>query len=517
MRKQSPRRALLPLLAVLATAVAAALLTAGPAAASGNYTCPPNTGADVQTGISDGGTVYIHGTCHGNFFIDANNALNVTLIGLGTNPTLNGDGNGPVLSITGPANVTIKNLTLTNGNAEVGGGIYASFGCDEQDDICGSPEITVIGSKITGNTAFAGGGIFTDDCTDVTLTNTTVSNNTATDGDGGGEEIYGCGFLTVNGATFSKNTASTDGGGLAVYFAQASVNSSTFSNNTATFANELAGGDGGGIDAEFSDLQVTNSRLLSNWAYGSGGAIDFGDSQGCAEAPSSSSAAMAAAHHHATRSAAPQQPCIGGPTKQPNQPEIPAGLTVSSTTIDHNTAATFGGGGIENYAFAGDSPATISNSTISNNIAPGNDPDGDSGGGGIHQVSCENNASLTITGSKIYGNTALSSLGGGISNISLCDGGADVSLGNTLLQNPNSLSPGNQAKYGGGIYNGGNEVATLSIAAQSRLYRNKATGTGGGVYNDCLASLTVSPGALLLQNTPNNIFNSTGCLIVEDD
>ncbi len=502
------RKVSISLLLALYAAVTAALLVAGPASAAGNYTCPPNTGADVQTGINDGGTVYIHGTCHGNFYIDANNALNVTLIGLGTNPTLDGDGTGPVLSITGPANVTIKNLTLTDGSAEVGGGIYGSFGCDETDTICGSPEITVIGSKITGNTAFAGGGIYTNDCTDVTLTNTTVSNNSATDGDGGGEEIYGCGSLTVNGSTFTKNTAAGYGGGLGVYFVQASINSSTFSNNTAQNF------DGGGIDSAFSNLQVTNSRMLSNWAWGYGGAIDFGDSAGCPQAPSAAKAAHAAVHHHAARGSVPAA-CIGGPTKQPSQP-IPFGLTVSGTTIDHNTAAHLGGGGIENYAFEGDSPATISNSTISNNIAPGNDPDGDSGGGGIHQDSCNNNASLTVTGSKLYGNTAMSSLGGGISNVSYCDGGADVSLGNTLLQNPNSLSPGNQAKYGGGIYNGGNEAASLGIGAQSRLYRNKATVNGGGVYNDCQASLTVSPGALLLQNTPNNIFNSPGCLIVQD-
>ena len=501
-RLRSPRRAVWPLLAIVA-AVAVALTVAGSAAASGNYTCPPNTGADVQTGISDGGTVYIHGTCHGNFFIDANNALNVTLIGLGTNPTLNGDGNGPVLSITGPANVTIKNLTLTNGNAEVGGGIYSSYGCDEQQDICGSPVITVIGSKITGNTAFEGGGVFGDDCSEVTLTNTTVSNNSATDGDGGGIYMYGCGSLATTGATVTRNTAAAYGGGAGLYFVVASIDSSTFSNNTSQSAG------GGGIDAAFSDVQLTNSRLLSNWAYGFGGGIQFGDSQGCLQAPLSAPAG----HRHAG-AVSPFQ-CIGAPAKQPNQQQIPPGLTIANTTIDHNTAAHDGGGGIENYSYEGDSPVTISNSTVSNNIAPGNDMDGDSGGGGIHQDSCGTNASLTITGTKIFGNTAMSSMGGGISNIAFCDGAAELSLANTLLQNPNSLSPGNQAKYGGGIYNAF-PTASTSVEAGSRLYRNKATGTGGGIYNDCLASLTVSPGALLLQNTPNNIFNSPGCLIVGD-
>ena len=502
-------RVSIALLTVVTAAVAAVLLTAGPAAAAGSYTCPPNTGADVQLGINDGGTVYIHGTCHGNFYVDAtSNASNVTLIGLGVNPTLNGDGNGPVLSIYGPANVTIKNLTLTNGNAEVGGGIDAFFSCGNS---CGDPFVNVIGSKITGNTASEGGGVFAEAgfCeTQVNITNSTVSKNSATDGSGGGLAIVDCAATAIAGTTVTQNTAAGYGGGLELDSADpSSVDSSTFSTNIAQ--NE----SGGGIDSFVTDLQVTNSRLLGNWAYAYGGGIDAGDAGACRGELRTQGAASATAHQH-TRALSAQ--CVGAPGNKAGVGQLPApipfGLTVAGTTLDHNTAAHFGGGGIENFAYEGDSPATITNSTISNNIAPGNDNDGDSGGGGIHQDSCDPNASLTIAGTKIYGNTAMSSMGGGISNMAFCDGGADVSLANTLLQNPNSLSPGNQAKWGGGIYNAF-ETATVSIQAQSRVVKNRATVTGGGVYDDCGAGLFVAAGALVNFNMPNNIFTSAGCLI----
>src|SRR5581483_4106825 len=238
-------------LLALAAAVTAALLVAGPASASGSYTCPPNTGADVQTGINDGGTVYIHGPCHGNFYVDANNALNVTLIRLGTNPTLHEDG----------------------------GGIFAHPGCDETDTICGTPNITVIGSKITGNFAAGGGGVYAGGCVNLTVTNTTVSNNSAVDGDGGGLYLDNCPLLTMTGSSVTRNTAAGFGGGLALFAADASINASTFSNNMSQFES------GGGIDSVFSDLQIMNSKLTTNTAYAYGGGIDFGNSQGCLEGP----------------------------------------------------------------------------------------------------------------------------------------------------------------------------------------------------------------------------------------
>jgi hypothetical protein len=358
------------------------------------------------------------------------------------------DGLGPVLDISGPVTVTIRNLTITNGSTEVGGGIDGFYSS-------GSPTINVIASKVTGNAAF-------------------------------------------------------DGGGLDLFNASAAIDSSTFSGNTAKQS------DGGGISSFGSDLQITNSRVVGNLAYGYGGGIDFGDPGGGEGLRPNAS--TAAAHHHGPGSAHIRQAKGVAAAASPQQqqgPGIPFGLTIMNSTIDHNQAVHFGGGGIENYAFESDSPMTIMNTTISNNNAPGNDMDGDSGGGGIHQDSGFDTASATITGSKLYGNTALNSMGGGISNIAYGDGGALLSLAHTSLQSPNALSPGNQAKWGGGIYNA-MPGASASLQAGTSLVRNKATVNGGGIFNDCAASLLIGPTTTMFLNAPQNVFMNGGCLIPPD-
>ena len=47
----------------------------------------------------------------------------------------------------------------------------------------------------------------------------------------------------------------------------------------------------------------------------------------------------------------------------------PIGLTLTNTTVDHNQASLPGAGGIINFALKFDSPATITNSAITNNTA----------------------------------------------------------------------------------------------------------------------------------------------------
>ena len=66
----------------------------------------------------------------------------------------------------------------------------------------------------------------------------------------------------------------------------------------------------------------------------------------------------------------------------------------------------------------------------------------------------------------------------------------------------------NQAMYGGGIANvQGDGLASVSIQAKAQITGNKASVTGGGVWNNC-GSLLKTGGNVLL-NTPNNIVS--GC------
>ena len=437
------RRPVVPLILCSSLVAVAALLTAGPTAAASSYTCTGVAATDManlQPLINEGGTVYVSGVCHGNYYANTN----VAIVGL-AGGTLNGDANGtPVLRAYGPVTVTIRTLTITNGTALYGGGIDAY--CSPIGYSCYSPTLNLISSTVTGNTAYYGGGL-------------RVEGNTS---------------LTMTGSTVSGNIAHYLGGGLDLWDAEASIDSSTFSSNTAA---ECCGG---GINAQISDLQITNSRLLGNWAFGNGGGVNFGDA---------------------------------GSLPTAGRKLVPFGLTIVGSTIDHNQAAHWGGGGVENYAWSADSPMTITNTVISNNDAPGNELDGDSGGGGIHQDAGGYQAIATITDTKIYGNTAMNSYGGGISNVAYGHyGSARLILTNTWLQAASALPVGNRARWGGGIYNA-RSVASASVGAGSKIIRNRANVNGGGVYNDCGASLQIAPEALLSRNLPNDVFNSTGCLL----
>jgi len=188
-------------------------------------------------------------------------------------------------------------------------------------------------------------------------------------------------------------------------------------------------------------------------------------------------------------------------------------LTLDGTTVDHNQAVSGVGGGLDLEAEDNDAPTTLTNSTVSNNVTLDSSTFGESGGAGIAQFADNGEtASLTTANTSIYGNRS-NSLGGGIANFGF-GGVATVSTGQTTnFQSPNALQVGNQAKYGGGVYNAGDQ-ASVSLNAGTKMARNKATVNGGGVYNDCSGSLFVAPGVVFLANFPNNVFTSPFCLLL---
>jgi hypothetical protein len=84
------------------------------------------------------------------------------------------------------------------------------------------------------------GGIFVGGYTALVLTDSTVKDNSATAGSGGG--INNSGSATITGSTISGNTATADGGGIwtSPFFGALTLTSSTVSGNSAA-------GEGGGI------------------------------------------------------------------------------------------------------------------------------------------------------------------------------------------------------------------------------------------------------------------------------
>jgi hypothetical protein len=77
----------------------------------------------------------------------------------------------------------------------------------------GEGTFTMSGGTISGNTAAAGGGVYTDSSCTFTMNNGTISGNTAISSNGGGVRSN---TFIMNGGTISGNTSSGNGGGVSV-------------------------------------------------------------------------------------------------------------------------------------------------------------------------------------------------------------------------------------------------------------------------------------------------------------
>ena len=220
---------------------------------------------------------------------------------------------------------------------------------------------------------------------------------------GGGVNVDNGGTFAMNNGTISKNTA-TQGGG--VYVGKGG----SFEMKGGTIEDNTANSQGGGVSV-FGDCTVDNGKILGNEAASGGGiALNPGSS-----------------------------------------------FSMTDSLVDGNNALNGSGGGISINNKGAE--ISISGSTISNNHAE--HPESWGGfGGGIDAA----NGILSVTNSKITGNTANS--GGGMRT------GENVTIQNTEISD-------NNVKYNGaGIYNGGNltmESGTISGNTAGKL--------GGGVFN----------------------------------
>lgn len=178
-----------------------------------------------------------------------------------------GTGSTTVLSITGNCNIS------SNTASYQGGGIYI-----------GNPtKFTMSAGTISNNKASdAGGGIMIRDSgTNATITNGTISSNTATWGAGVCTFLYAT--LTINGGTIQNNVASNVGGGLRCDYATCTINNVNITGNTAqygggisiwtdtvvyfkggTVQNNTATGNAGGIDVNGGTLNLQGGNVINN-------------------------------------------------------------------------------------------------------------------------------------------------------------------------------------------------------------------------------------------------------------
>lgn len=175
----------------------------------------------------------------------------LTIDGPGANLlTVDGAGSFRPFYVTSGADLTLDNLTISNGSSGTGGGIYNNGGT-----------LTVTNVTLLGNSAAApagtvaqGGGIYNGGGT-VTVTNTTLSGNTVTAAGG------------IPGAVYSG------GGGICNNGGTLKVINTTLSGNSASTSSPVFPVYGGGIYNDGGTMTVTNTTLSGNSADNSGGGI----------------------------------------------------------------------------------------------------------------------------------------------------------------------------------------------------------------------------------------------------
>jgi hypothetical protein len=166
--------------------------------------------------------------------------------------------NNQVSAIENYGTLIIKDNTQITGNTTgaYGGGIFNFLG----------GTVTITDSTISGNTAFDGGGIYNELSAKITIIRSVIELNHATSRGGG---IRNRGELVLMDSLFHKNTAVIDGGGIVAFLAKGAsmtITNSTFSENAA--------GSGGAINSEYPTT-ITNSTFSGNTAANGGAIYNF--------------------------------------------------------------------------------------------------------------------------------------------------------------------------------------------------------------------------------------------------
>ncbi|MDR2243841.1 MAG: IPTL-CTERM sorting domain-containing protein [Burkholderiales bacterium] len=390
----------------LRDAIAAAASVVGGDVGDGiEFNLPANSVITLQSALGVDKNLTIDGGGSPGLAISGNNAVRVFSVGFG----------GQTL------NIAFSNITIRNGLADFGGGIYIN----------------------TNST--------------LTLTDCTVSDNTATNNGGG---ILNEGTLTLNSSTVSGNTATGQGGGIANGQNTLTVSGSTVSGNRANY--------GGGIDNAGGFTTVLSSAVIGNTSSGHGGGISNGG--------------FVLGNLQVNFST------VSGNTAIDNGGGIVSDWTavLNSSTVSNNTAGGVGGG-IAN----GENSLTLYHCTVSGNEADD--------GGGIDNAG----GYLRLFNSTVTGNVA-SNIGGGILNRNAAGGAvtelthvtltgnsdagggfhaaanSDVTMANTLVQSCAGAGIGGITDGGGNLDGGAGCDFTLATSSSNATFALGALADNGG-------------------------------------
>ncbi len=485
--------------------------------------------------VSSNGTDRVFTVDDGDYYVNTMTATLKNLTITGGGGTSYGGG------IFNAEDLTIDNAMITGNTALDPGGVYTAVG----GGIDSSGNLTISNSMVTGNRAGGtliagylaglGGGINMNAYGALTMTGTSVDNNSAMEY-GGGVRIAGVGPHSITGGTISGNKLGNTGAGIAQGFnamggglwadAGAGTYGMSLTIDGTTVSNNEAGGTeiatdgifdyGGGLDITTEDasdvvtlknLTVSGNTLTSANAggdpVGRGGGVSLSAVNGGTfnvEGGTISNNSMGAGQFN-----------YGGGISFGSFTSVGGTFNVTDTVISGNTGSRGGGLGTRyngganneapstvnlkgvtvenNYALyvAGamwawkstditldSSPATGNGTVVRNNTSP------DSGG----FLATSNRfvdptivpprfgpVSLTINNSTLSGNNSLGDVGGAVNTGSYFLGEVGATIGTTSLSN--STISGNSAVDGGGIR-----------SYDANLYLSQVTGYGNYAYGN---------------------------------
>ena len=393
-----------------------------------------------------------------------------------------------VFTINSGAAVTITGVTVRDGSADSGGGIWTAG------------DLHLGASHILSNSAAVdGGGVFVDEGS-ATLSGTLVVSNSAT-ASGGGVYVYQDGAtLNLRGGEIHLHPAE-GGGGVFVHLGSATLSGTHVLSNSAGYGGGLYawgvsatlnmnGGEignnsaayGGAVYADQGSATLTGTQVVSNSAwYGGGLYVRDGSATLSGTQLISNSADVDGGGVYIYSGSGTLK--ISGGRVYSNSAEGGGGVyvvwgsaTLSGTQVLSNSADVDGGG-----VFVDQGSATLSGTQVLGNSA-------DHGGGIL------NYGTLTVVHSTISDNTA-NAYGGGLWNSQ--DGTASVDA-STIGDNRATVS-------GGGVYN---DWGTITVTS-SRILNNSATDNGGGLFNDeDTAGATDVTGSCIVGNSASSFYNN---------
>ena len=196
---------------------------------------PPMPGAEGRLGFDPGGFPVIYTV--------------VTILGNGSTIQRMGPNKFGIFQLTAQADLTLSDLTISGGdNSNVdlseGGALELQIG-----------QVTLNHVMVTNNASYDGGGLASGLNSTLTLNDSVVQGNTATD-DGGG--IYNSGTLILKNSTVSSNSAqdqSLGGGGIYNDSGQVTLDHSQLVSNQAF--------EGGGIYNDSGKVNIIDQSVVS--------------------------------------------------------------------------------------------------------------------------------------------------------------------------------------------------------------------------------------------------------------